>query len=62
MEVTVHMDNCGHRAREEVCLPAHTIYREDLSGIYAKVNGMVKIYQNTLIFFLKILHSLNRAS
>jgi hypothetical protein len=33
MEVKVKLDNCGKRAREDVSVPGHTVYREELSDI-----------------------------
>jgi hypothetical protein len=36
MEVTGKLDNCRKRAREGGSVPVHTIYREELSDIYAK--------------------------
>jgi hypothetical protein len=41
MEVKVKLGNCRKRAREDVSVPVHTIYKEELSDTYAKEYDMV---------------------
>jgi hypothetical protein len=43
MEVNVKLDNFRKRAREGMSVPVHTIYREELSGTYAKGYDMVTL-------------------
>ena len=41
MEVKVKLGNCRKRAREDVSVPVHTVYMEELSDIYVKGYDMV---------------------
>jgi hypothetical protein len=41
MEVKVKLDNCRNRVREDMFVRVHTIYKEELSDIYAKRYDMV---------------------
>jgi hypothetical protein len=41
MEVKVKLENCIKRAREDLSVPVHTVYKEELSDTYAKGYDMV---------------------
>jgi hypothetical protein len=41
MEFKVKLENCINRATEDVSVPVHTVYKEELSDTYAKWYDMV---------------------
>jgi hypothetical protein len=41
VEVKIKLENCIKRAREDVSVPIHTVYKEELSDTYAKGYNMV---------------------
>jgi hypothetical protein len=41
IEFKVKLGNCRRRTKEKLCVPVHTIYKEELSFHYSKVCDMV---------------------